>query len=189
MQKLALVHETPRSDVLVAPVALGLLTVVHAVPFHWSTSVLAPAPPTATQEVVELQLTARSVADPDGAGLGITVHAMPFHSSMSGEGPAPACPTATQKDPFTHESPNKIPVVTVGVVATVQFDALTVAGVVKGAAPPGAAPRKSQAPMSAQARTGTALRTTDFTCTPLTRAPRAWTRVEVNNTWTRRRIE
>src|ERR1700722_4845224 len=144
MQKLAPVHETPRREVLVAPVTLGLPTVLHVVPFHWSTSVLAPAPPTATQKVGELQLTAKSVAGPDGAGLGITVHDVPSHSSMSGEGPASACPTATQKEPFTHELPNKSPVVTVGVVAMVQLDALTVAGTVDGAALPGEAVRKSQ---------------------------------------------
>src|ERR1700677_2952872 len=36
-------------------------------------------------------------------------------------------------------------------------------------APPGVAPSNSQAPMSAQARTGAAMRTADFTCTPPTR--------------------
>src|ERR1700722_17397794 len=152
MQKLAPVHETPRREVLVAPVTLGLPTVLHVVPFHWSTSVLAPAPPTATQKVGELQLTAKSVAGPDGAGLGITVHDVPSHSSISGEGPAPDCPTATQNEPLTQESPSRYPVVTVGVVPTVQLEALTVAGAVKGAAVPGAAARKSQAPMSAHVK-------------------------------------
>ena len=36
------VHETPRRDVLLAPAALGLPTVLHVVPFHWSTRVLVP---------------------------------------------------------------------------------------------------------------------------------------------------
>ena len=60
-----------------------------------------------------------------------------------------------------------MPSATAGVlVAAVQVDALTVAGTVMvdvdAAAPPGAAPSNSQAPMSAQARTGAAMRTADL---------------------------
>jgi hypothetical protein len=78
-------------------------------PFHCSTKVLLPAPPTATHDVVELQLTDCKLDDPVTVGPGITVHAEPFHCSMSGEGPAPFCPTATQKDALTQESPKRRP--------------------------------------------------------------------------------
>ena len=97
------------------------------------------------------------------------VHAEPVHCSTSGSVRPPTVwlPTPTQKSALAQETPPKEPSATAGVlVAAVQLDAVTVAGtvmVVNGAAPPGAAPRKSQAPMSAQAKTGAAMRTANFT--------------------------
>ena len=114
-QKVALVHDTPMRYVLVAPVAAGLSATLHVVPFHCSTRVPVPAPPTATQNVVEVQLTAASADGPAGGVLAMTVQDEPSHRSMSGAGPAPCCPTATQKAAFTQETSNRSPTLTVGV--------------------------------------------------------------------------
>jgi len=86
-----------------------------------------------------MQSTATSVLCADGVGPGVTVHDEPFHCSRSGEGPAPCCPAPTQKDALTQETPKNRPVVTVGVLPTVQFDALTVAGGAVAPAPPSTA--------------------------------------------------
>jgi len=135
---------------------------IHAVPFHCSTRVLVPAPPAATHIVVEAQLTATSAPGPVSVGLGMTVHDEPFHCSMSGVAAAPCCPTTTQKAAFTQEASKKMPAVTVGVLPTVQVDALRVAGTVALVAPPGVAPRNTHALARTQANAGTAIRAVVF---------------------------
>ena len=116
-----------------APLAFGLVLTDQVVPFHASMRVLDSSAPTATQKVDEVQLTPARLAEPVRVGLVITVHAVPFHSSISGDGPVPCCPTATQKLALAQESARRTALSTpLGVVATVQFDALTVAGTVIG---------------------------------------------------------
>jgi hypothetical protein len=139
------------------------------VPFHCSIKVSLPTPPTATQKLGEGQLTAASPACPGIEGADITVHEEPSHCSMSGWGPLLSCPTATQKSALAQESPKKKPWSTVGVVPTVQFDALTVAGTLVADACPvdvaltGALPTRSHAPTRAVSSAGTARRTNDIT--------------------------
>jgi hypothetical protein len=126
---------------LVAPAYVGAATTAQAEPFHCSTRGPSPQPPAAAQDVVELQLTANSPADPGTVGPGITFHDAPSHCSMSGEGLPVSCPTATQNDAPTQESPKRMPWSTVGALSTVQFDALTVGGTVTVVAPADVSPR------------------------------------------------
>jgi hypothetical protein len=65
---------------------------------------------------------------------------------MSGEGPPESCPTATQNDALTQESPKRMPWSTVGVLSTDQFDALTVAGTVTVVAPADVTPKRRHVP-------------------------------------------
>jgi hypothetical protein len=166
MQKVVLGQDTPVRPLLVKPARLGLGTMVHADPFHCSVSVFEPEKPTAMHDVAVAQLTAEKPPSPVREGVVTNVHAEPVHCSTSGS-VRPATfwlPTPTQKSALAQETPPKEPLVTAGVLAAaVQVDAVTVAGTVGFAAPPGAAPRKSQAPMSAQAKTGAAMRAADFT--------------------------
>jgi hypothetical protein len=149
---------------------LGLAATDHAVPFHCSTSVPSPALPTATQDVVDVQLTEESPADPVVAGLSMTVHEVPSHSSCSGDGPAPCSPTATQYDALTHDVPRRMAELTVGVVATVQFDALTIAGTVIVVAPADVTPRRRQVPRTTADRADAARRVRVITKVPLSGA-------------------
>jgi hypothetical protein len=165
VQKVVLGHDTPARPLSVKPAKLGLVTTVHKDPFHCSISVFEPTKPTAIHSVAVAQLTAERPPSPLREGVVTNVHVEPVHCSTSGSGrPATVwLPTPTQKSALAQETPPKEPSVTAGaLVAAVQVDAVMVAGTVGFAAPPGAAPRNSQAPMSAQAKTGAAMRTADF---------------------------
>jgi hypothetical protein len=166
MQKVVLGQDTPLRPLFVTPARSGLVTMVHEEPFHCSISVLEPEKPTAMHSVAVAQLTAEKPPSPLRDGVVTNVHAEPVHCSINGSVRPPTLwlPTPTQNEAFAQDTPPKEPSVTVGVLATaVQVDAVTVAGTVGFAAPPGAAPRNNQAPMSAQAKTGTAMRMADFT--------------------------
>lgn len=166
MQKVVLGQDTPLRPLFVKPARLGLVTTVHEDPFHCSISVFEPEKPTAMHSVAVAQLTAEKPPSPLRDGVVTNVHAEPVHCSISGSVRPLTLwlPTPTQNEAFAQETPPNEPSVTAGVlVAAVQVDAVTVAGTVGFAAPPGAAARNSQAPMSAQAKTGAAMRKADFT--------------------------
>jgi hypothetical protein len=111
------------------------------------------------------QLTAEKPPSPVREGVVTNVHAEPVHCSTSGSVRPPTVwlPTPTQNSALAQETPPKEPLLTASaLVAAAQVDAVTVAGTVGFDAPPGA-PRNNQAPMSAQAKIGAAMRTANFT--------------------------
>jgi hypothetical protein len=93
-------------------VPFGLVTMVHAVPFHISVSVTVEVPeaavPTAMQNEPPLQETPKKSLSPEPAGLGLVTmfQAVPFHCSMRVEVVAPATdePTATQSVALAQET-------------------------------------------------------------------------------------
>ena len=93
VQAVAEVHETPSRFGLVAPVGVGVVWIVQAVPFHRSAMVLYTVTfvdgtsnsPTAVQAVAEVHETLSRPLLPGyvgtGLGVGSTVQVVPFHRS------------------------------------------------------------------------------------------------------------
>jgi hypothetical protein len=113
VQTLADTHDTSLSTLLARADPLsGLGTADHAVPFHDSTSVLAPDLPTAVQVLGDTHDTELSrLAPAAGLGLGTTDHAVPFQDSTSVFSPAldRVQPTAVQAVADTHQTPSRTP--------------------------------------------------------------------------------
>jgi hypothetical protein len=107
------VHVTPLRLLLVAPVGLGVGSVVQMLPFQRSTNVrrLSPASlefPTAMQSVAEVHATLARllVRAPLGLGVGWIVHVMPFQCSAS---VVPSLdPTAVHAVTEVHETPLRL---------------------------------------------------------------------------------
>jgi hypothetical protein len=82
---------------------LGLATIVQALPVHDSTSVFAPAYPTAMHARAEVHDTPRSpLPTVPLLGLATSFQAWPFHDSTSVR--VPAFPTATHEFAETHDT-------------------------------------------------------------------------------------
>ena len=107
MQKVVVGQDTPLKTFPKKPVSLGLGTTLQVDPFHCSTSVLSPVPPTAIHIVAVAQLTASRKAVPVWEAPVTVVHDEPFHCSMS----VSVCafttwsPTPRQKVALAQETP------------------------------------------------------------------------------------
>jgi hypothetical protein len=103
-------HDTPRRALALAPVTAGVVTIVHAVPFHCSTSAVVAPPvvdvPTASQLVALEQETAfSSDAVLEGGTTGVeSDQVVPFHCCARST-PACVAPTAAQKPVPTQDTP------------------------------------------------------------------------------------
>jgi len=107
----ALTHDTELSVLPTKPLpALGLDTIVHAVPFHTIANVVSwvimPVYPTATQYDALTHDTDVNLSVVPALGLDTLDHDEPFHTiaNVVPENGVPLYPTATQYDALTHDT-------------------------------------------------------------------------------------
>jgi hypothetical protein len=107
-------HDTALSSLSVDPVGAGTVTADHVVPFHCSTNGTGPdmavAEPTATQLVLDVQVTPFSAAGVAGAlGCGVACDQVePFHCSITTPSvPLFAAPTVAQNVVPTQDTPRR----------------------------------------------------------------------------------